>query len=293
MADYYGTIGVPRSASDKDIRQAFRRLARKYHPDLNPGDEEAEDRFKQINDAHEVLSNPDSRKAYDKYGDNWRHAEQIEAQQARYGGAPPGWTFDGGTGGAGPGMFGGIEDLLGRFGDRTRRRRGAPVTRMETGVDISLEEAFDGTKRMVTITSDGKPRRIEVTIPPGVYTGSVVRIKPGQAQELMLNVTVAPHKRFSRKGDDLIADVDVPLADAILGGEIDMQTLKGKVRLKVPPESGNGQRIRLDGQGMPKSGSPDDRGDMFVVIRPRLPKNLTDEERELFTTLKELRAPKG
>ena len=290
MADYYLTLGITRSASDKDVRQAFRKLARKYHPDLNPGDERAEDKFKQINDAHEVLSNVDSRRAYDKYGENWRHADQIEARKGRYGGAPPGWTTGGGPGGTGSNMFGGIEDLVGRFGDRTRRRQ---VTRMETGVDISLEEAFTGTKRMVTMTSDGIPRRIEVTIPAGVYTGSVVRIKPGQGQELMLNVTVTPHKRFSRKGDDLIADVEVPLADAVLGGEIDVQTLRGKVRLKVPPESGNGQRIRLDGQGMPKPGSPDDRGAMFVVIRPRLPKNLTDEERDLFLKFKELGALKG
>jgi DnaJ-class molecular chaperone len=296
MADYYDILGVGRDASEKDIRQSFRRLARKHHPDLNPGDDKAEGRFKQINDAHEVLSDPKSRGAYDKYGDNWRHADRIEAQYSRYGAASPGPNFAGRARRGGPGFdsFGGFEDLLGRFGSMGGRRdRGAAAAKLETDVEVSLEEAFAGTERTITITSDGRARRIEVTIPAGVYTGSVVRIRPGQAQELLLNVTVAPHRRFTRKGDDLVVEVGVPLEDAILGGEVEVDTMKGKLHLKVPPESGNGQRVRLAGRGMPRAGSPDRRGDMIVVIRPRLPKDLTDEERELFEKLKELRSQKG
>ena len=296
MADYYDILGVTRGAGDNDIRQAFRRLARKYHPDLNPGDTEAERKFKRINDAYEVLSDAKSRRAYDRYGENWRHADQIEARHARYAGAPSGWTTTSRprAGGVGSDLFGGLEDLLGRYGGAYGRRgRAAASTRLETDVNVSLEEAFDGTKRMVTITSNGRSRRIEVGIPAGVYTGSVVRIKPGEGQELLLNVTVAPHERFSRKGDDLITEVEVPLEDAILGGEIEVQTLRKKVHLKVPPQSGNGQRIRLAGQGMPRLSSPDTRGDLFVVIRPQMPGKLTAEERELFQRLKELRSRKG
>jgi DnaJ-class molecular chaperone len=293
MADYYNILGVSRNAGDKDLRQAFRRLARKYHPDLNPGDEEAEKKFKQINDAYEVLSDPKTRKAFDRYGENWKHADQLEAQHSRYSGAPSGWTYGGRTGGSGFGQdpFGSLDDLLGRVGGVSGRRgRATMPIRLETDVEITLEEAFAGTRRLVTITADGKDRRIEVSIPPGVYSGSVVRIRPAEGTEILLNVTVTPHKRFSRKGDDLFTEVELPLEDAILGGEVEVQGLRGKVRLKVPAESGNGQRIRLAGQGMPNLGSPETRGDLYAVIRPQAPSRLTDEERELFRKLKELRS---
>ena len=293
MADYYNILGVSRNAGDKDIRQAFRRLARKYHPDLNPGDEQAEKKFKQINDAYEVLSDSKTRKAFDRYGENWKHADRIEAQYSGRGGAPPTWPYGGRVGGVGarPDLFGSLEDLLGRVGGVSgRRSRAAASIRAETDVEITLEEAFEGTKRLVTITANGKDRRIEVSIPPGVYSGSVVRIRPGEGQEILLNVTVTPHKRFTRKGDDLFTEVELPLEDAILGGEVEVQTLRGKVRLKVPAESRNGQRIRLAGQGMPNLGSPETRGSLYAVIRPQTPSKLTDEERELFLKLKELRS---
>jgi DnaJ-class molecular chaperone len=293
MADYYDTLGVNRNAGDKDIRQAFRRLARKYHPDLNPGDEQAEQKFKQINDAYGVLSDAKTRRAFDRYGENWKHADRIEEQNSRYGGAPSGWPYGTRAGGAGQGadLFGSLDDLLGRAGGVSGRRgRAATPIRAETDVEITLEEAFAGTRRLVTITAGGKDRRIEVSIPPGVYSGSVVRVRPGEGQEISLNVTVTPHKRFTRKGDDLFTDVELPLEDAILGGEVEVQTLRGKVSLKVPAESGNGQRIRLAGQGMPNLGSPETRGSLYAVIRPQTPLELTDEERDLFLKLKELRS---
>ena len=298
MADYYDILGINKGATEKDIRQAFRGLARKYHPDLNPEDKEAERKFKRINDAYGVLSDAKSRKAYDKYGENWKNADRIEAHYGRYAGAPSGWTSTrrrpGGGVEFGSDMFGGLSDLMGGFGDLAGRRgRTATAPKLETDVEIDLEEAFSGTKRIVTITSEGTDRRIEVSIPAGVYTGSVVRIRLAESQELLLNVTVSPNKRFSRNGNDLITEVEIPLEDAILGGEVEVQTLRSKVHLKVPSESGNGQRVRLAGQGMPKLGSPETCGDLFVVIRPQVPKNLTEEERELFRRLKELRSQKG
>jgi curved DNA-binding protein len=296
MADYYDELGVSRNADEKEVRRAFRKLARKYHPDLNPGDKGAESRFKRINEVHEVLSDPDSRKKYDVYGENWKNADRIGAQYGGTTGSPFGRTYR--TGGRGGSPFeasgmGGVDDLRGGFGDLFGRQRRSAATRAEASVDVDLEEAFQGAKRHVTITSGESDRRIEVSIPPGVETGSVVRVSPGQDQELLLRITVKPHARFTRQGNDLSTEAPVSLEDAILGGGVDVQTLNRTVRVRVPPESQNGQRIRLAGQGMPRLGSEDMRGDLYVVIRPRLPKNMTREERELIEEFRALRAKEG
>ena len=293
IADYYKILGVSKNASEKEIRQAFRKLARKYHPDLSPGDKDAEEKFKRINQAYEVLSNPGNRKNYDRYGDKWKYADQIEAQYGNGPGAPFRWTSRGGRRAprSQSDQFGGVEDLLSGFGDVFGRRGRADVaTRVEASVDVGLEEAFAGAKRQVTISSGGKERRIEVSIPAGVDTGSVVRIKPGEGQELLLNITVSPHKRFTRVGDDLTTEVEVGLEDAILGGEVVVQTLTGKVSVKVPSESQNGQKIRLAGQGMPRLGTKGVRGDLYIVVRPKMPKDLTDDERELVRKFKAFRS---
>lgn len=283
MADYYAELGIGRDADEKEVRSAFRRLARQHHPDLNPGDEKAEERFKRVNEAYEVLSDDEKRKAYDKYGDNWRRAEEIEAQ---YGAGTHRTTTSAG--------FGGFEDLLGgfRFGNFEGFGAGRPpMAKLETDVEVTLEEAFSGSQHIVTISRGGQDRRIEVTIPRGVATGSVVRVRPGQGQELLLNVTVTPHRRFTRRGADLYLDVDVPFEDAILGGSVDVTTMERPVELTVPPESRNGQRIRLAGKGMPILGSPDSRGDLYVVLRPVMPRGLTGEQKELVRKLSELGMP--
>ena len=241
-----------------------------------------------------MLSNEDSRKKYDRYGDLWRQADSIEAQRSQGGPRSYTWTSGAGSpGGAGADfdfgdIFGGIGDVFGggRARPRSRQRANAAVT-------VSLEEAFAGTKRRVFAPDGGGSRRIEVSIPPGVDNGSVVRISLGSGAELYLNVTVSPHSRFRRKGSDLEVDAPVPLADCTLGGEIDVRTLGGRLRLKIPPESQNGQRIRLAGQGMPRLGEPANRGDLYAIVRPQMPSNVSAEERELFERLRELQASKG
>ncbi|MBM3934796.1 MAG: J domain-containing protein [SAR202 cluster bacterium] len=294
--DYYAVLGVSRQATEKDSRQAFRKLARKYHPDLNSKDRDAEARFKEINEAYEVLSDPEKRKKYDKYGDQWKHADRIKAQ--RQSGEPFTWTHTTtGDPSEGFGDFN-LEDLLGGYGDLFRRRgrpgRAAPrPVSSELTVEVTLEEAFTGTTRVVTLTNDAGTKWIEVTIPAGVKTGSTVRVKPAEGQELLLKIVVTPHERLTRVDDDLYTDVSVPMEDAILGGEAEVQTLKSKVRLKVPPYSQNGQKVRLSGLGMPKLGEPGTKGDLYVIVRPVMPRSLSPEELDTVRRLKELRSKRG
>ncbi len=293
MADYYKIIGVSRDASDKEIKQAFRRLARQLHPDINPGDKQAEARFKRVNEAHAVLSDPDKRRKYDRYGDNWQQADRIESQRGPRDGGTSDFGFERGpySSDVDYDLFGGLGDLLGGFGTGSRRRgRVANKRRIEGPLEITLEQAFAGTRSYVTFGSGHGERRIEVSIPPGVDTGSVVHVSPDKDSELYLTIEVAPHRRFQRKGDDLYVDINIPVEDAVLGGDAEIATLKGKVKLKVPEGSQNGQRIRLTGQGMPKLGDPDRKGDVYVTLRPTLPKRPTGEERELFEKLRQLRS---
>ena len=288
--NYYDALGVKKDVDEKEIRQAFRKLARKYHPDLNPGDKDAEAKFKEINEANEVLSDPEDRKKYDKYGDDWKRADEIESHYGARGRGRP-YTWETRGGGFNSDMFGGFDDLLGGVG--RRRSNPTPVPKqLELDIDVSLEEAYLGTKRTVTITQNGQDRRIEVDIPQGVDTGSVVKIKPASDQNLRLKMTVQPHPRFKRVGSDLSLDVSVPLDDVVLGAEIEVATMTGKVHLMIPAGSQNGQRIRLKGKGMPKLGMPETKGDLFVVLRPQLPKQIDDEEQKLFERLRELRVGK-
>lgn len=328
----YDVLGVKRDASDKEVRGAFRRLARKYHPDVNPGDKAGEARFKEINSAYEVLSDAEKRRKYDKYGDQWEHADQIEemqrARSARYSG----------NGGGGFQQFevndlGDLGDLGGVFsqffgrsgsrgggGARTMSRRGQD---MRQPVEVTLEEAFAGTTRVLQMqsaepcaTCDGSgqvagatchvcqgsgsiyaPRRLEVKIPPGVTTGSKVRmakegqpgVAGGHAGDLLLVVTVRPHPRFERKGDDLYTEFDVPVTLAALGGEAEVPTLTSKVMLKIPAGTQNGKQFKLGGLGMPRLGASG-RGDLYARLRVRLPDTMTDEQRALFEQLRETNA---
>ncbi len=310
--DYYKILGVSRNASEKEIKSAYRRLARKYHPDVNPGDPQAEARFKEINEAYEVLSDPEKRRKYDQLGAQWQ-------QWQRMGGRPE--DFDWSQWFAGPqsgrvrvqyGTMEDLEEMLGRmggfsdffraiFGDMgigSRPRTGTWQSQpfrgqdIEQEVEISLEEAFHGTTRRLQM--DG--RRLEVKIPPGVRTGSKVRISGagspgvggGPSGNLYLKIKVAPHPVFRRDGDDLYCEVPVDLYTAILGGEVRVPTLKGSLMLKIPPETQNGKTFRLKGQGMPALKDPSRRGDLFATVNVRLPQQLSHRERELFRQLAEL-----
>ena len=290
---YYKILDVNRNATDKEVQQAYRRLARKYHPDLNHGNKANEEKFKEINAAYEVLSDPDKRSKYDRFGDNWEHADQFQGtttatgadtffrQSVGYGADP----FN--LGGSG---FGNVfDDFLGRVAGQGRSR-----TTAEVPLELTLEEAYSGTSRTVQLPPDatGNTRRVEAKIPPGVDTGAKVHVSTGNRTDLYLVITVASHKRFTRKGVNLNLELSVPLVDAMLGSEQKVQTLKNVVVLTVPQESQNGQVFRLRGQGMPRLNKPGVKGDLFVKLKVVLPTGLSDSERHLFRQLQNERSGK-
>ncbi len=288
MSNYYDVLGVTRDASEKDIRQSYRRLARQYHPDVNKSDEEAEGRFKEINEAYSVLSDADSRQKYDRYGDNWRHADQYN--QAR----PPSnngmrWTVREGddvfSAFGGGGSF--FEELF-NSGAPPRSRGTWRSPPAEHPVEVTLEEAFHGTTRTVRTHSG---RNLEVKIPAGVDNGSRVHISPDgtPGSDFYLVVSVWEHPRFKREGLDLHTEVELPLDDAVLGTEILAPTLTGQVALLVPANTPNERRFRLSGKGMPTLSGNGHNGDIYLTVKVRVPTDLTSEEIDLFRRLRDLR----
>lgn len=285
--DYYQVLGVNRNASAKEIKQAYRRLARKYHPDVNPGDKSAEAKFKEINEAYEVLSDPEKRGKYDQFGAQWQYADQF-AKAGRQG--RPFRDFGRRRAAFDSEDVGGIFDsILRDFGFGQARARPKRRPRLESPIEVSLEEAYHGTSRVVEI--DG--RRLEVKIPPGVDNGSKIHIPGKEAgEEVYLVISVKPHQRFQRKDDDLYVDVSLPLTDAILGGEAEVPAIKGKLALKIPAETQNGRVFRLAGQGMPHLNKPG-KGDLLAKVHVELPTNLGQREKELFRELRAIRGPKA
>jgi curved DNA-binding protein len=301
--DYYQILGVEKNASTDEIKKAYRKLARKYHPDVNPGDKGAEDRFKEINEASEVLSDPDKRAKYDQLGTSWH------AYQRGGGGGGFDWSqWVSGTdegyvdlndilnnartgGGRGDSFSDFFEAIFGSMGQaRPAARQGQDYNQQ---VEITLEEAFKGTSRIMRIGG----RRIEVKIPKGARSGTKVRVRgegaPGQnggpKGDLYLEIKVQSHETYEQVGDDLYSELPVDLYTALLGGEAIVPTFKGKVKLKIPPETQSGRTFRLKGQGMPKLKQPDERGDLYAKVMVQLPENLSEEEIELFEELADMR----
>jgi DnaJ-class molecular chaperone len=330
--DYYATLGVSKTASAKEVKQAFRKLARKYHPDVNPGDKSAEARFKEINEAYEVVGDPEKRKKYDELGSNWKMYEQAQ----RGGGAgaggfdPSQWNVNFGGGGGGQGsyrtmtaeemrdlfgnedpfsdffhaFFAGGEPQMrgrgGRAGSRTQRaRQGRDV---EHPIDLTIEDAYHGTTRRLSLKHDGHSRNVDVRIPAGVGEGSRVRVSGEGEQgsggatsgDLYLRIHISPDTRFERKGQDLHAKVRVPVTTAVLGGEAEVPNAGGRpIRLRIPPGTQNGQVFRLKGKGMPLVGKPGEFGDLYATVEAELPRQLTPEERAHYEALAKLAAGKS
>jgi DnaJ-class molecular chaperone len=320
--DYYATLGVSKNASDADIKKAFRKLARQYHPDVNPGDKTAEAKFKAINEANEVLSDPEKRKKYDELGANWRAYEQQAGGGAGFGGQGQGHRrtrtmtpeemrdMFGGAGGSGVGSDDPFSDFFrtffggGGFGATSDHRQAGRSSRafrgrdIEQPLDVTLEEAFLGTTRRLQTELGGKPRIVEVRIPAGIRENSRIKVAgegepapnlDAQPGDLFLVARIAPHPRFDRRGNDLYIRVPVPVSTAVLGGEVTVPTLSGSVlRLRIPELTGNGRVFRMKGHGMPVARKTEERGDLYATVDVVLPSSLTDEERKQWEALRKL-----
>ncbi|SFF89042.1 DnaJ C-terminal domain-containing protein [Pontibacter chinhatensis] len=299
--DYYKILGVDKKAPQAEIKKAYRALAKKYHPDKNKGDKEAEEKFKDVSEAYEVLGDEEKRKQYDQLGANWRQFQQGGAGGQYYGGQPGG-GFRGyqgdfsdifGSGGGGSGFSDFFEQF---FGGGSRGgfggHRPAKGQDYQADMEISLQEAYAGTSRLLNVNE----QQLRITTKPGVSDGQVLRIKGkgapapggGTAGDLYINVRVLPDPHFERSGDDLTTTLPVDMYTAILGGEAQVPTMSGLVRLKIPAGTQNGKTLRLRGKGMPHYGHASQHGDLYVKIEVKLPTSLSAEERDLLERLREL-----
>lgn len=306
--DYYKILGVDRKADEDQIKRAYRKLAMKHHPDRNPDDKQAEEKFKDLNEAYQVLSDPEKRARYDQLGESYTRYQQR-------GGTPGGFNWEdwfvqqpgGGRGNVrvemgdledilGGGfsdffrnIFGGEYQTAGPAGMRREQQRGRqPQPAYQSEAQITLQEAFQGTSKLIDVNG----RRLEVKIPPGARTGTKVRVADavssglqGEKSDLYLVIRVADDPRFERKGDDLYTDASIDLYQAVLGGEVTVPTLGGNIVLTVPAGTQPGQTFRLSGRGMPRLRNPDSRGDLFVRAKVKIPRNLSDQQRDLFRQL--------
>ena len=298
--DYYKVLGVDKKASQDEIKKAYRKLAVKYHPDKNKDNKEAEEKFKLINEANEVLSDPEKRKKYDELGENWR---QYEHAGSRPGSNRPGngrggpFYYEGdlndifGQGGGGSGFSDFFEQFFGRGagGRRSGRTTDFKGQDYESEMEITLEEAYHGTSRLIQLENE----KLRITTKPGAYDDQLLRIrgKGGKGNrdnhgDLYVRIRVAPHPRFIRKGDDLHTMHTIDLYTAVLGGSTIVETLSGQVKVKIPAGTENNKTIRIKGKGMPVYGKPNVYGDLYVQLEVHIPEKLTDKQRALFEQLK-------
>ncbi len=293
--DYYKILGVAKDADEKAIKAAYRRLARKYHPDMNPGDAKAEARFKELNEANEVLSDPEKRRRYDQLGANWNAfggasgwpgAGRVRVNVQDFGGRGFSDFFETFFGGGAAQGFPDLEEILG--GARGTRGR-ARVQDVEYELELSLEEVLRGTTRTIGVGAGRAGRKVEVKVPAGIRDGARLRLAgEGQAAgDLYLRIRVSPHPSLVRNGDDLQSAVTVPLTTAVLGGEVSVPTLDGPVGIKIPAGTPVGRVFRMRGHGLPKL-EGGGRGDLLAQLNVALPENLSKRERELFEELRQL-----
>ena len=293
--DYYQTLGVAKNASEKDIKNAYRKLARKYHPDLNPNDTEANKKFKPLNEANEVLSDPEKRKKYDQYGENWQRGEEYaeyerQQKQNRQQGA---YTSDHASSFEG---FGGedfsdfFQSMFGQGGGSARGRqtkyRGQDYN---AELQLTLKEVAETHKQALTVNG----KNIRLTIPAGVENGQTIKISGhgaagvngGPAGDLYIKFSIADDPRFKRDANNLLATVKLDLYTAVLGGEVTVDTLNGKVKIKVKPETQNGTKVKLKGKGIPVYKKENEFGDLYITYDIQIPVNLTEKQKELFEEL--------
>lgn len=296
--DYYGILGINKGASQDDIKKAYKKLARKYHPDLNPNDPDAHRKFQEINEANEVLSDPEKRKKYDQYGENWKHADQYEAQQQQYG-----QYHNAGFGGGGGTYWSASDDGSGfsdffesMFGGRSGRGGGG--NHMFRGQDynaslsLSLRDAAKTHKQVITVNG----KNLRITVPAGIADGQTIKLKGqggpgvngGPAGDLYITFSIDEDSRFKRSGDDLYVTAPLNLYTAILGGEQIVETMDSKVKLKVSPGTQNNTKVRLKGKGFPVYKKEGQFGDLIVTYSIEIPTNLTDKQKELFREIQSL-----
>ncbi len=288
--DYYQILGVERTASEAEIKKAYRKLARQYHPDINPGNATAEAKFKEINEAYEVLSDSEKREKYDRFGRDWQRYQQ--------GNGGPAGDYDWNGTGNSTNFADLFESLFGGSGRGTSSSGGVRMDGqdVEHQAEIALEEAFSGTQRTLQFHSpNGQPRNVTVKVPVGADNGTRVRVSGeggpgiggGKRGDLYLILKIAPHPRYERRGDDLHIKIPVDLYTMVLGGEVRVPAMGGKtINLKIPASSQNGKMHRIGGQGMPRLRAPETRGDLFVALEVQLPSQISQRERELFEQLR-------
>ncbi len=289
--DYYKILGIDKGASEEDIKKAYRKLARKLHPDLNPNDKEAHQKFQQINEANEVLSDPEKRKKYDTYGKDWQHADQFEQQkrsrqqQQNAGGQQ---FYENAEGGDFSSFF---DSMFGGTGSsRQTKFRGQDYN---AELKLNLTDAMLTHQQTLTVNS----KNIRITIPAGIENGQVIKLKGygapgvngGPAGDLYITFSIALHPQFKRSGNDLFTTTKIDLYTALLGGDTTIETLNGKVKLAVKPETQPGTRIRLKGKGFPVYKKENEYGDLYITYKVSLPTNLTEEQKRLFTELSNLK----
>ncbi len=292
FTDYYKILGVSKTATDEDIKKAYRKLARKLHPDLNPNDKESHKKFQQINEANEVLSDPEKRKKYDQYGENWQHAEQFE--KAGRAGAGTGSRQRRQTEDAfsefGGGQYSDFFEQMFGSGARSTKYRGQDY---QAELHISLRDAAKTHSQTLTIND----KNIRITIPAGVEDGQVIRLKNhgaagangGPSGDLYITFRIEPDPVFKRVGNDLYITLNIDLYTAVLGGDVMVDTLDGKIKLKVKPETQNGTKARLKGKGFPVYKQDGVFGDLFVTYHILIPQNLTQRQKELFAELSKMK----